>query len=59
MIWAKRYKLWNHIIPERFGNINHNKTTFGQSSIDLIGEIFRWEFLMKTCGGDLQLETVL
>ena len=35
-IWAKRYKLWNHIdIPERFGNTNHNKTTFGQSSIRL------------------------
>ena len=35
-IWAKRYKLWNHIdMPERFGNINHNKTTFGQSSIRL------------------------
>ena len=36
VIWAKRYKLWNHIdMPERFGNINHNKTTFGQSSIRL------------------------
>ena len=35
-IWAKRYKLWNRIdMPERFGNINHNKTTFGQSSIRL------------------------
>ena len=35
-IWAKRYKLWNHIdMPERFGNTNHNKTTFGQSSIRL------------------------
>ena len=36
IIWAKRYKLWNRIdMPERFGNINHNKTTFGQSSIRL------------------------
>ena len=36
VIWAKRYKLWNRIdMPERFGNINHNKTTFGQSSIRL------------------------
>ena len=36
VIWAKRYKLWNHIdMPERFGNNNHNKTTFGQSSIRL------------------------
>ena len=35
-IWAKRYKLWNRIdMPERFGNTNHNKTTFGQSSIRL------------------------
>ena len=35
-IWAKRYKLWNHIdMPERFGASNHNKTTFGQSSIRL------------------------
>ena len=33
-IWAKRYKLWNHIdMPERFGKNSHNKTTFGQSSI--------------------------
>ncbi len=36
IIWAKRYKLWNRIdMPERFGNTNHNKTTFGQSSIRL------------------------
>tara|TARA_B100000886_G_scaffold338484_1_gene301439 strand:+ start:161 stop:1837 length:1677 start_codon:yes stop_codon:yes gene_type:complete len=36
VIWAKRYKLWNRIdMPERFGNTNHNKTTFGQSSIRL------------------------
>ncbi len=36
VIWAKRYRLWNHIdMPERFGNTNHNKTTFGQSSIRL------------------------
>ena len=35
-IWAKRYKLWNHIdMPERFGTKNHKKTTFGQSSIRL------------------------
>ena len=35
-IWAKRYNLWNRIdMPERFGNIIHNKTTFGQSSIRL------------------------
>jgi len=35
-IWAKRYKLWNHIdIPERFGKKRHNKTVFGQSSIRL------------------------
>jgi hypothetical protein len=35
-IWAKRYQLWNHIdMPERLGNNNHNKTTFGQSSIRL------------------------
>ena len=36
VIWAKRYKLWNRIdMPERFGTKNHNKTTFGQSSIRL------------------------
>ena len=36
VIWAKRYRLWNRIdMPERFGNKNHNKTTFGQSSVRL------------------------
>ena len=36
VIWAKRYRLWNRIdMPERFGTTNHNKTTFGQSSIRL------------------------
>ena len=36
VIWAKRYRLWNRVdMPERFGNSNHNKTTFGQSSIRL------------------------
>ena len=36
IIWAKRYRLWNKIdMPERFGNNNHNKTTFGQSSVRL------------------------
>ena len=36
IIWAKRYKLWNHIdMPERFGSNTHNKTTIGQSSIRL------------------------
>ena len=35
-IWAKRYKLWNQIdMPERFGDNNHNRKTFGQSSIRL------------------------
>ena len=35
-IWAERYKLWNHIdMPERFGEIRHNQTTLGQSSIRL------------------------
>jgi len=35
-IWAKRYQLWNTIdMPERFGLKEHNKTTFGQSSIRL------------------------
>ena len=35
-IWAKRYRLWNHIdMPERFGNERHNRTTLGQSSIRL------------------------
>ena len=36
VIWARRYSLWNKIdMPERFGNTNHNKTTFGQSNIRL------------------------
>ncbi len=36
IIWAHRYRLWNKIdMPERFGNNNHNKTTFGQSSVRL------------------------
>jgi hypothetical protein len=36
VIWAKRYKLWNHLdIPERFGEKQHNKTLIGQSSIKL------------------------
>ncbi len=36
VIWRERYRLWNHIdMPERFGDNNHNKTTFGQSSIRL------------------------
>ncbi len=35
-IWAKRYRLWNLIdMPERFGEIRHNSTTIGQSSIRL------------------------
>ncbi|MAR78123.1 MAG: hypothetical protein CMD43_04170 [Gammaproteobacteria bacterium] len=35
-IWAQRYKLWNHIdMPERFGEVRHNRTTLGQSSIRL------------------------
>ncbi len=35
-VWAKRYKLWNHIdMPERFGEKRHNKTTLGQSSIKI------------------------
>jgi hypothetical protein len=35
-IWAKRYKLWNHIdMPERHGIKKHNRTTLGQSSIKL------------------------
>ena len=36
IIWKERYRLWNHIdMPERFGYKNHNKTTFGQSSVRL------------------------
>ena len=35
-IWAKRYKLWNHIdMPERFGEKSISKTLIGQSSIKL------------------------
>ena len=35
-IWAKRYRLWNHIdMPERYGEIRHNSTNLGQSSIRL------------------------
>ena len=35
-IWAKRYRLWNHIdMPEKFGNRRHNRTTLGQTSIRL------------------------
>ena len=36
VIWATRYRLWNHIdMPEKFGNNKHNKTTLGQSRISL------------------------
>ena len=36
IIWAKRYRLWNHIdMPERFGEIRHNSMNLGQSSIRL------------------------
>ena len=36
IIWAKRYRLWNHIdMPERFGEKSLNKTLIGQSSIRL------------------------
>ena len=36
VIWAARYDLWNHIdMPERFGEIRHNKLLIGQSSIRL------------------------
>ena len=36
IIWARRYRLWNHIdMPERHGNSRHNKLTLGQSSIRL------------------------
>ena len=35
-IWAKRYRLWNHIdMPERFGNKRFNRLLYGQSSIRL------------------------
>lgn len=36
IVWAKRYNLWNRIdMPERFGEREYKKTTFGQSSIRL------------------------
>jgi len=36
IIWAKRYRLWNHIdMPERFGEKSISKTLIGQSSIRL------------------------
>jgi hypothetical protein len=36
IIWAKRYNLWNRIdTPERYGEHEYKKTTFGQSSIRL------------------------
>ena len=36
IIWARRYNLWNRIdIPERFGEHEYKRTTFGQSSIRL------------------------
>lgn len=36
VIWAKRYRLWNHIdMPERFGEDQHNEFLIGQSSIRL------------------------
>ena len=36
IIWAKRYKLWNHIdMPERFGEKSFNEILIGQSSIRL------------------------
>ncbi len=35
-IWAHRYRLWNRIdMPERFGEIRHNRKTWGQSSFRL------------------------
>lgn len=41
VIWSKRYELWNKIdMPERHGVNQHNKTTFGQSSIRLNWKIF-------------------
>ena len=46
-------------MPERFGNTNHNKTTFGQSSVRLNWKVFHWVFLMKIYGGDPHLEIVL
>ena len=36
IIWERRYRLWNRIdMPERFGDVNHNSTYIGQSSIRL------------------------
>ena len=36
VIWANRYRLWNHIdMPERFGKIRHNRLLIGQSSISI------------------------
>ena len=36
VIWANRYRLWNHIdMPERFGEIRHNRLLTGQSSISI------------------------
>ena len=36
VIWANRYRLWNHIdMPERFGEIRHNRLLIGQSSISI------------------------
>ncbi len=36
VIWANRYRLWNHIdMPERFGQIRHNRLLIGQSSISI------------------------
>ena len=56
-IWAKRYRLWNKIdMPERFGEIRHNSTTIGQSSIRLNWKKYLLEFRMRIYGGGLQLE---
>lgn len=36
VIWAERYRLWNHIdMPERFGEKRHNSTKLGQTSLRL------------------------
>ena len=36
VIWAKRYRQWNHVdMPERFGEKSINETLMGQSSIRL------------------------
>ena len=35
-VWLKRYRLWNYIdMPERFGEIRHNRLLIGQSNIKL------------------------